>query len=246
MRHVFVVIPILSLSFFCKPVQAWNARGHKIIASIVFRQMNARQRSRFVEMLQQHPRFNLDFMENMPTEIEAADTSTRQEWLFQQAAIWPDMVRGGDSARRAYHRGRWHYINRPFFLRSDDERELEDLIDVNLNVEPPRRSSDDRNMNIVQSIANLARATDLRIQVKYEGKSRSLFNLVQPDAADSLVRTARETVSLTFSEMHSEDQHEAVLRQIRNNIWKMLAAFNEYLIDIEVEPIAACLDKSNV
>nr|WP_095740353.1 hypothetical protein [Rhodopirellula sp. SM50] len=47
---------------------------------------------------------------------------------------------------------------------------------------------------------------------------------------------------LTFSEMHSEDQHLAVLHQIRNKIWEILPAFNEYLTAIEIEPIAAKLD----
>ncbi len=39
--------------------------------------------------------------------------------------------------------------------------------------------------------------------------------------------------------MFSEDQHEAVLQKIRDQIWDVLPVFNEYLTSIEVEPIAA-------
>jgi hypothetical protein len=74
--------------------------------------------------------------------------------------------------------------------------------------------------------------------VLYEGKRQSLFPLIAPDPADTLIRTAREIVTATFSERHSEEQHEAVLRQIRDSIWGILPPFNKYLIPIDVEPIA--------
>ena len=111
------------------------------------------------------------------------------------------------------------------------------LEDLKLPAIPPV-SEDERVGRVKLFKFFLARANDLRIKVKYEGKTRSLYNLLEPDPADALVRTARKTVSLTFSEIHSEEQHEAVLRQIRNNIWDVLPPFNEYLTAIEVEPIA--------
>lgn len=54
-------------------------------------------------------------------------------------------------------------------------------------------------------------------------------------------------MSLTFSEMHSEEQHEVVLQQIRGNIWEVLPPYNDYLKAIEVEPMAAqpCDDGSD-
>lgn len=91
---------------------------------------------------------------------------------------------------------------------------------------------------------SFARATDLRIKVKYEGRTRSLFNLLEPDPGDSLIRATREIVTLTFSEMHSEEQYEEVLLRIRNNIWDVLPAFNEYLVAIEAEPIAAKIEEA--
>ena len=95
------------------------------------------------------------------------------------------------------------------------------LEDLKLPAIPPA-IDDDRRGKAKVFIYFLARASDLRIKVKYEGKSRSLLNLLEPDSADGLIRTARETVSLTFSEMHSEEQHESVLREIRNKIWDVL------------------------
>jgi len=127
-------------------------------------------------------------------------------------------------------------------IRSVCVEALSDMPEVleELGLPPiPPVSSEDRSGKVHLFKFTLTRAADLRIKVKYEGKSRSLFNLLEPDPADVLIRTAREIVSLTFSEMHSEDQHEAVLRQIRNNIWDVLPAYNEYLTAIEVEPIAA-------
>jgi hypothetical protein len=53
----------------------------------------------------------------------------------------------------------------------------------------------------------LARSADLAVKVQYEGKSRSLLKLLDPYPADQLVRTLREVISDTFSEMYSDEQH---------------------------------------
>lgn len=84
----------------------------------------------------------------------------------------------------------------------------------------------------------LVRSSDLRVTVTYEGRKRSLHNIIETDPADELIRTARSAVSLTFSEMYNEEQHEAALLQIRNAIWDVLPAYNGYLAAIDVEPIA--------
>jgi hypothetical protein len=108
----------------------------------------------------------------------------------------------------------------------------------------PPVSADERHSSVKIATCYLARAAGLRIRVLYEGKRQSLFPLLQPDPADTLIRTTREIVTATFSEMHSEEQHEAVLLQIRNSIWDILPAFNKYLVSIDIEPIAArCEDQ---
>ena len=85
---------------------------------------------------------------------------------------------------------------------------------------------------------SFARAADLAIQVKYEGRSRSLLKLLDPYPGDSLVRTLRAIVTDTFTETHNEDQCEEILRRIRDRVWDTLPAFNELLEEIEIEPIA--------
>src|SRR5262245_39070827 len=98
------------------PSYAWNATGHKIVASIAFRQLNSAEQTKIVDLLNRHPRFTEDFADEMPEEIRAAD-SAQQEWIFQQAAVWPDLIRPpGPDAKIAFHRSQWHYVNLPLFL----------------------------------------------------------------------------------------------------------------------------------
>src|SRR3954463_3396566 len=75
------------------PVCAWNATGHRIIASIAFRQLTASQQAKVADMLARHPRFAQDFAEQMPDDVRSSDAAAKNEWSFQQAAVWPDMVR---------------------------------------------------------------------------------------------------------------------------------------------------------
>jgi hypothetical protein len=84
----------------------------------------------------------------------------------------------------------------------------------------------------------LARMADLQLKVKYEGKTRKLASLIDQRPADEVVRALREVVTNTFEEMHNEEQHEEVLRRIRQSIGSVLPAFNDLLIQIEIEPIA--------
>jgi hypothetical protein len=121
----------------------------------------------------------------------------------------------------------------------DGLRDIPEVLDgLGLPAIPPV-SDDKRHPSVKLATCYFARAADLRIRVLYEGRRQSLFPLIQPDPADTLIRTAREIVTATFSEMHSEEQHEAVLLRIRNSIWDILPQFNKYLIPIDVEPIAA-------
>lgn len=84
----------------------------------------------------------------------------------------------------------------------------------------------------------LARRADLQLKVKYEGKTQRLLSIVDEIPGDGLVETLRAIVSDTFSEMHNEEQHEEVLRHIRERIGAILPAYNELLAEIEIEPIA--------
>jgi S1/P1 Nuclease len=135
------------------PASAWNVTGHKIIASIAFRQLSADDQAKIVAILKCHPRFAEDLDEQMPDAVRGADEATQNEWLFQQAAIWPDMVRSGPLEKRAFNRGEWHYVNLPYFLTDAARAELEGRLAINLAMDPPAEATPDTGqMNIVQVI----------------------------------------------------------------------------------------------
>src|SRR5262245_21948520 len=119
------------------PALAWNATGHKIIASIAFRQLTADEQAKVVEILKKHPRYAEDFVEQMPDDVRSAGDVAQNEWLFQQAAVWPDMVRSGPPEKRAFNRGEWHYVNLPVYLTDGAKAELENRLTINRETEPP-------------------------------------------------------------------------------------------------------------
>lgn len=133
--------------------QAWNATGHRVIASIAFRQLSPTQQAKVAEILTRHPRFAPDFAEPMPDDVRNGDAAAQQEWAFQQAAVWPDMVRSGPPEKRAFHRGEWHYVNQPHFLNDASRAELEGKLTINLAMEVPANATlDTAPLNIVQTI----------------------------------------------------------------------------------------------
>jgi hypothetical protein len=107
----------------------------------------------------------------MPADIQRADEATQNEWLFQQAAIWPDAVRSGPPEKRAFNRGEWHYINRPVFLTDEARSKLEGRLAANVAMQPPDGATiDTARMNIVQVI-QFARQELARNQTSLETRA---------------------------------------------------------------------------
>lgn len=155
MRKVLASLLILLVA--ANPVLAWNDLGHKIVASIAWRQLNNDERDKIVSLLSNHPRFAEDFQGRMPDSIAAGSLATKNEWLIQQAAVWPDIARGFPAGLRGkYHRASWHYINKPMFLSDADRTALEADLELNLELDPPAMA--EKNMNVIQVI-RLARKT---------------------------------------------------------------------------------------
>jgi hypothetical protein len=44
------------------------------------------KRTEFVAVLRRHPRFDLDFAQQLPSDAE------EERWIFWQAAVWPDLA----------------------------------------------------------------------------------------------------------------------------------------------------------
>jgi hypothetical protein len=128
------------------PAGAWNALGHKVVAEIAWRQLAPERRQEIVDTLRRHPRFDADFIRRMPDDVLSADKSIQDRWLFQAAAYWPDVARGGP-----YDRPWWHFINLLLFVDPADEV-LRPELTFNQSFEYPP-PGDLENMNVVQAIA---------------------------------------------------------------------------------------------
>lgn len=105
----FAVAAFVALTV--SPALAWNALGHRVVAEIAWQQLTPERRQEIVDTLKHHPRFAEDFLAKMPRDVASGDQEAQDRWIFWQAAVWPDVARGGP-----FDRPTWHYINRPTFL----------------------------------------------------------------------------------------------------------------------------------
>lgn len=91
---------------------AWDATAHRLSTYVAWEALPQEVREALHETLQEHPRFQEDFLDQMPAAILLASEEEQVRWLLGQAAIWPDTVRGfvGDDLLR-YNRPDWHWID---------------------------------------------------------------------------------------------------------------------------------------
>ena len=112
--RIGVVLPGL-ISFalaFATPALAWDAVGHRVSAMVAVEFLEPGVRQRLVAILEDHPRFQEDFLDEVPGFIDPSDPFDFERWLLGQAAFWPDIARGLPRGERVrYHRGNWHYID---------------------------------------------------------------------------------------------------------------------------------------
>lgn len=139
----------------CATSFGWHDAGHKIIASIAFRQLEPAQREQLVAILRQHPRFQEDFAAWMPRELSMEEQA---EWIVQQASVWPDLARKfPDGEREKYHRGPWHYQDLPLFLTPDDKAAMEGTLTISQAKEPPNDEAGRLTMNAIPAIEHSKR-----------------------------------------------------------------------------------------
>jgi hypothetical protein len=143
---------VMVLILFCaSQALAWHDGGHKLVAAIAFKRLTPDERKKVLEILKHHPRFDPDFDDQMPGSVAAGSDERQQEWLFQQAAVWPDMARQfHGNLKDTYHRPLWHYINRPIFLTDADRTAMEGHLHINLSLDPPATMN--KEMNVIQTI----------------------------------------------------------------------------------------------
>src|SRR5262245_4734326 len=149
-------ITITSLLVFLtavSPALGWSLSGHKIIASIAYRQLTPAEQAKAVAILKRHPRFAQDFAEQMPEEVRSGDEAVQNEWIFQQAAVWSDLIRSGPADKTAFSRPEWHYINGPVFLDSAALEALEGKLPINTEKNPPADATwETGRMNVMQAL----------------------------------------------------------------------------------------------
>jgi len=134
----FVAIALIVIS---TPAHAWNALGHRVVADIAWQRLKPETRQAIAATLRRHPRFDDDFAKEMPADVDD------DRWLFQQAAVWPDMARGlrGED-RTTYDHPTWHYVNFPLFVGGERP-----LMGVNLATDFPPIEPQDK-WNVAQAV----------------------------------------------------------------------------------------------
>lgn len=145
MKRIGIGSILLNISLLYACAFGWGPAGHKTVASIAYRQLTPAQQQKIIALLKHHPRFSDDFENRMPDGVEES------EWLFQQAAIWPDLAKGlPKDLKTEYSRPEWHYIDLPYFPTDDDRHDLEGHLGLNISFDVPTDA--DENMNVVQAI----------------------------------------------------------------------------------------------
>jgi hypothetical protein len=90
---------------------AWTPSGHMQIALLAFAALPPSVQREATRLLQQHPRFQADFLPQIPPNLQT--DAERERFLFAFAATWPDVVRG----QPEFDHPTWHYVNLPLSLR---------------------------------------------------------------------------------------------------------------------------------
>jgi hypothetical protein len=94
------------------PALAWDAVGHRLTAAVALEFISDSRRDQLLEILAAHPRYQQDFLEQIPAFVDQADRNALAQWLLGQAAYWPDIARGlPAAARQQYNRPPWHYTD---------------------------------------------------------------------------------------------------------------------------------------
>lgn len=136
-----IQLAVLVLLVWSASAHAYNALGHKVIADIAWHELKPDSRKAIVDTLRRHPRFDDDFAKQLPADAD------EDLWIFQQAAIWPDIARGfkGDDLA-TYNHGTWHYVNFPLFVGGERP-----LLGINLSPDYPP-ALDKSQWNILQAV----------------------------------------------------------------------------------------------
>jgi hypothetical protein len=105
MRSVAIITTTLVLAL-APAAQAWNEKGHMVVARLAWLKLSPDARTAASEILKTHPHYEEYLAADRPAEI-AVD-----EWAFMRAGYWPDWVRSNHSEE--YNHPTWHYVSVAF------------------------------------------------------------------------------------------------------------------------------------
>ncbi len=104
------------------PARAWNGLGHRTVAELAWRKMDAAERQAASEVLRQHPHYKQLLIADVPAGVDT------NEWAFLTAAVWLDMIRPAKPGEPSKPHSitkydvNPHAIGYPFVRRADQGR----------------------------------------------------------------------------------------------------------------------------
>jgi plasmid stability protein len=112
MKPLFKLLLLAILSLPFQALMAWDSVGHRLSAAVAMEFLSNDSKAQLLTILEQHPRFEADFLAQMPGFIDTSDDEQMLVWLLGQAAFWPDLARSlGANAAQHYNHPPWHYID---------------------------------------------------------------------------------------------------------------------------------------
>lgn len=111
-KYLLATLLALVTSLHMPHSLAWDSVGHRLSAAIAAHYLSADSKAELLRILSQHPRYQQDFIDQMPASTARGNADTRFDWLLGQAAFWPDITRSlPETEREKYNRANWHYID---------------------------------------------------------------------------------------------------------------------------------------
>ena len=123
MRTLFVVF----IMFLCTSTNAWNPRGHMIVAAIAYQSLTKQNQATIADLLQQHPEYHRKWRQGYHHLTDDVELGL---YLFMQASVWPDEIRDINHPQHHLDAPKWHYMNYKLTFPFDEVMDIVDQDNV--------------------------------------------------------------------------------------------------------------------
>ena len=104
--RLFLPLLLIPISWGA-PALAWDSVGHRLSAAVALEFMEPETTAKLINILRARPRYQRDFIDQIPGYIDRDNEEQMTQWLLGQAA-----ARGLPDGERARHnRSSWHYTD---------------------------------------------------------------------------------------------------------------------------------------